>query len=55
MDVAAADGFVGEGWGAGDGAVEVVGVGGAERGDGEAGLGEAGGELRVSVDYGSDG
>src|SRR5579862_6656007 len=55
VDVAASDGFVGEGWGAGDGAVEVVGVGGAERRDGETGLGEAGGELGVGVDYGSDG
>ena len=55
VDVAAADGFVGEGLGAGDGAVEVVGVGGAEGGDGEAGLGEAGGELGVGVDDGADG
>ena len=55
VDVAAADGFVGERRGAGDRPVELVGVGGAERGDGEAGLGEAGGELRVSVDDGADG
>ena len=38
-----------------DGAVEVVGVGGAEGGDGEAGLGEAGGELGVGVDDRADG
>ena len=38
-----------------DGAVEVVGVGGAEGRDGEAGLSEAGGELGVSVDDGADG
>ena len=55
VDVAAGDGFVGEGRGAGDGAVEVVGVGGAEGRDGEAGLGEAGGELGVGVDDGADG
>ena len=30
-------------------------MGGAERGDGEAGLGEAGGELGVGVDDGADG
>ena len=55
VDVAVAASFVGEGLGAGDGAVEVVGVGGAEGGDGEAGLGEAGGVLGVSVDDGADG
>ena len=55
VDVAAGDGFVGEGRGTGDGAVEVVGVGGAEGRDGEAGLGEAGGELGVGVDDGADG
>jgi len=55
VDVAAADGFVGERRGAGDGAVEVVGVGGAEWWDGEASLGEAGGELGVGVDDGADG
>ena len=55
MDVAAGDGLVIERCGAWDRAVEVVGVGGAERGDGEAGLGEAGGELRVGVDDGADG
>jgi hypothetical protein len=55
VDVAAADGFVGEGLGAGDGAVEVVGVGRAEGRDGKAGLGEAGGELGVGVDDGADG
>jgi hypothetical protein len=55
VDVAALDGVVGEGLGAWDGAVEVVGVGGAEGGDGEAGLGEAGGVLGVGVDYGADG
>jgi len=35
--------------------VEVVGVGGAEGGYGEAGLGEAGGELGVGVDDAADG
>ena len=55
VDIAAVDGFVGEGSGAGDGAVEIVGVRGAEGGDGEAGLGEAGGELGVGVDDGADG
>ncbi len=55
VDVAAADGVVREGVGAGDGAVEVVGVGGAEGRDGEAGLGEGGGVLRVGVDDGADG
>ncbi len=55
VDVAAADGLVGEGWGAGDGTVEVVGVGGAEGRDGQAGLGEGGGELGVGVDDGADG
>jgi hypothetical protein len=55
VDVAAGDGFIVQGCGAGDGAVEVVGVGGAEGWDGEAGLGEAGGELGVGVDDGADG
>ena len=55
VDVAAGDGFIVQGRGAGDGAVEVVGVGGAERRDGEAGLGEAGGELGVGVDDSADG
>ena len=55
VDVAAADGVVGEGLGAGDGAVEVVGVSGAEGGDGQASLGEGGGELGVGVDDGADG
>jgi hypothetical protein len=55
VDVAAGDGFVVQGRGAGDGAVEVVCVGGAEGRDGESGLGEAGGELGVSVDDGADG
>ena len=55
VDVAAADGLVGERSGDGDGAVEVVGVRGAERRDGKAGLGEAGGELRVRVHDGADG
>ena len=55
VDVAAVNGFVGEWWRAGDWAVEVVGVGSAERGDGEAGLGETGCKLGVRVDDGSDG
>ena len=55
VDVTAFDGLVGEDLGDGDGAVEVVGVGGAEGGDGEAGLGEAGGVLGVGVDDGADG
>lgn len=55
VDVASGNGVVGERWGAGDRAVEVVGVGGAEWGNGEAGLGEAGGELGVSVDDSADG
>lgn len=55
MDVAAADGDVGEWVCAGDGAVEVVGVGGAEGGDGHAGLSEGGGVLGVGVDDGTDG
>ena len=55
VDVAAADGLVGEWSGDGDGAVEVVGVRGAERRDGEAGLREAGGELGVRVHDGADG
>lgn len=55
VDVAAVDGFVGERLGAGDGPVKVVGVGGAQGGNGETGLGEAGGELRVSMNDGSDG
>lgn len=54
VDVASADGGVRKGFSAGDGAVEVVGVGGAEGGDGEAGLGEGGGELGVGVDDGAD-
>ena len=55
VDVAAADGLVRE-WGCdGDGAVEVVGVRGAERRDREAGLREAGGELGVRVHDGADG
>lgn len=54
VNVAAGDGLVGERLGAGDGAVEVVGVGGAEGGDGEAGLGEGGGELGVGMDDGAD-
>ena len=37
-------------FGAGDGAVEIVGVGGAEAGDGAAGLRPCGGELGVGVD-----
>jgi hypothetical protein len=55
VDVTAIDGFGGEFGGAGDGAVEVVSVGGAEGGDGDAGLGEAGGVLGVGVDDGADG
>ena len=55
VNVPAADGFVGERFGAWDGAIEVVGVGGAQGWNGEAGLGEAGGELGVGVDDGADG
>ena len=55
VDVASVDGFGGEFRGAGDRAVEIVGVGGAEGGNGEAGLGEAGGVLGVGVDDGADG
>jgi len=55
VDVAAGDGFIVQGRGAWDGAVEVVGVGGAEGWDGQAGLGEAGGELGVGVDDAADG
>jgi len=55
VDVAAGDGFVMQGRCAWDCSVEVVGVGGAERWDGEAGLGEAGGVLGVGVDDGADG
>jgi len=55
VNVAADDGFVAQGLSTRDWPVEVVGVGGAERGDGQAGLGEAGGELGVSVDDGADG
>lgn len=54
VDVAVGDGLVVQGRGAGDGTVEVVGVGGAERRNGEAGLGEAGGELGVSMDDGAN-
>src|SRR6202041_3895116 len=55
VDVAGLDRLICKGRCAGDGAVEVVGVGSAEGRDGEAGLGEAGGELGVSVDDGADG
>ncbi len=55
VDVAGLNRLVGQRWCARYRAVEVVGVGGAEGWDGEAGLGEAGGELRVSVDNGTDG
>src|SRR5436305_1569339 len=55
VDVAAGDGFVVQGRGAGDLSVEIVGVSGAERWDGQAGLGEAGGELGVGVDDAADG
>jgi hypothetical protein len=54
VDVAAGDGRVVHGLGTGDGTVEVVGMGGAEGGDGKAGLGEGGGELGVGVDDGAD-
>jgi hypothetical protein len=55
VDVAARDGLIVQGRSTGDCPVEVVGVGGAEGWDGEAGLGEAGGELGVGVDDGADG
>jgi len=55
MHVAPTDCLVGEGCGNGHGAVEVVGVGGAECGNGHASLGEAGRELGVSMDDGTDG
>src|SRR5882757_2276412 len=55
VDVAAGYGFIVQWCGAWDSAVDVVGVGGAQGWDGEAGLGEAGGELGVSVDDGADG
>jgi len=55
VDVAAGDCVVGEGRGTWDRSVEIVGVGGTERGDGEPGLGEAGGELGVGVDDAADG
>ena len=55
VDVAAADGLIREWRGARDGAVEVVGVCGAEGGDGHAGLGEGSGVLGVGVDDGADG
>jgi hypothetical protein len=44
----------GEGFGDGNGAVEVVGVGGAEAGNGAAGLSPGGGELGVGVDDAAD-
>jgi hypothetical protein len=55
VDVAAGDRLIRQRLSTGDSPVEVVGVGGAEGGDGEAGLGEAGGELGVGVDDGADG
>jgi hypothetical protein len=55
VDVAAVDGIVGEGLGARDRTVEVVGVSGAEGGYMQAGLGKAGGKLGVGVNDGSDG
>src|SRR5665213_4623281 len=55
VDVAAADGFVRKRLRDGDGAVEVVGVRGAEGGDGKAGLGEARRELGVCVYDRADG
>ena len=53
-DVGLGDFFGGERFGDGDGAVEVVGVGGAEAGDGPAGLRPGGGELGVGVDDAAD-
>ena len=49
-DVAGRNFLGGEGFGEGDGSVEVVGVGGSEAGDGAAGLGPGGRELGVGVD-----
>ena len=53
-DVGLFDFVGGEGFGDGDFAVEVVGVGGAEAGNGAAGLGPAGGEFGMGVDYATD-
>jgi hypothetical protein len=53
-DVAGGDLFGGERLCDGNGAVEVVGVGGAEAGDGAASLGPGGGKFRVGVDDATD-
>jgi len=55
VDIAVLNRLIGEWWCDRDGAVEVVGVGGAEGWNGESCLGEAGGELGVGVDDGADG
>ena len=53
-DVGLSDLFGGEGLGDGNGAVEVVGVGCAEAGNGAAGLGPGGGELGMGVNDSAD-
>jgi hypothetical protein len=49
-DVSGGDFFGGEGFGEGDRAVEVVGVGGSQAGDRTAGLGPGGSEFRMRMD-----
>src|SRR5580658_4889681 len=53
-DVAAGNFLGGEGLGDRDRAVKVVGMGGAEAGDGFAGLRPGGGELRMGMDDAAD-
>ena len=53
-DIGLGDLFGGEGFGDRNRAMEVVGVSGAEAGNGAAGLGPGGGELGVGVDDAAD-